>query len=730
MRGTRAMRVTFAVLSPIFLLLCVAAIWRENDSEWMRYQEEFNKEYADRATAKLEAARAGTDGDSADRWQHIIDELSVAPPEIGQIYVAELDVADRCTTCHRGIDNGLFRDAAEPFRTHPGDLLKQHDTNTFGCTPCHRGQGLATTADGAHGHEANWNTPLLPTAYVQSSCGTCHEVTHGLAGAEVVSRGADLFMEKGCYACHEPAGIRYRPKFAPPLTELKSKLADPKDWIHAWVKKPADVSPDTAMPDFQFDDEEAGKISAFLLDVQKDAAPESVALQGASAEEGKLLFEERGCRGCHAVDADDHSVSPRVPHLAGIGSKVKAAWLDRWIADPKTYNPTAAMPRVALTDDERHAVVAYLLTLKREQPLPAAPELSGFDPEEGRRLVRRYECYGCHAIEGFEKSRLSVPDLREFAAKPLADLDFGRTDIPRTKWDWLARKLREPRAYESEKIELLMPVTKLSDDEMQAIIAYVLTPAADTLPASYSVPASPAQRDLRELGWMVAHLNCTGCHPLREQEPRIARFFERKTMTPPRLDTAGGRLQGQYFFEFLLEPKAVRPWLKLRMPTFGLTQVEARMLVDGFATSVGVSEPYTYLPPTSIPADSVERGKHRFQLYKCLQCHTGTVDGKLPEGVDPEDASIDLISAKKRLRPAWIKDFLAKPKQVAGRQTRMPLVFYTIEGRPKVDDPVRDIDDITTYLMGMAEPPQLAAEEEKPAAEAPGEATDWSNYDY
>ena len=320
--------------------------------------------------------------------------------------------------------------------------------------------------------EANWLTPLLPAAYTQAGCARCHEVTHGLKGAEQVRRGADLFLEKGCYGCHDVKNVAYRPKFGPPLTPMRSKFADMRSWIYAWIKDPTHVSPDTMMPNFKLDDEEVGKIAAFLLTLPPAKAYEPVVLDGVSATDGESLFNERGCRGCHGVSADEHSVSPRVPHLAGIGSKVKAEWLDQWIADPKAYNPDTAMPKIELKVEERRAIVAYLLTLKRSEPLPPAPDVSRFKAEDGKQLVRRYECFGCHAIDGFERMRPAVPDLGEFARKPIDELDFGRTtDVARTKWDWLRRKLREPRAYETDKIELFMPLIAVSDEEAQQLIA-------------------------------------------------------------------------------------------------------------------------------------------------------------------------------------------------------------------------------------------------------------------
>ncbi len=185
-------------------------------------------------------------------------------------------------------------------------------------------------------------------------------------------------------------------------------------------------------------------------------------------------------------------------------------------------------------------------------------------------------------------------------------------------------------------------------------------------------------------------------------------------------------------YKFLLEPKQVRPWLPMRMPTFGFTEAQSRMLVDGFAAAAHVDDPYTFVPQSSVDQERFEHGFRRFRLHKCIQCHPSSIEGGLPEDLDPDDLSIDLWLTKERLRPEWLADFMARPKEIAGTQTRMPTVFYTVEGRPKVDDPKREIDDIVLYLMTMKESPEitLAKYAEEEAAEDAKKEIDWSTYEY
>jgi len=177
----------------------------------------------------------------------------------------------------------------------------------------------------------------------------------------------------------------------------------------------------------------------------------------------------------------------------------------------------------------------------------------------------------------------------------------------------------------------------------------------------------------------------------------------------------------------------VRPWLKIKMPVFSFSEDQARVLVEGFSAVADVRNPYTYVAKAEAVPERFQRGIRRFRHYKCLQCHPTSIDQGLPEDVDPEDLSINLMLTKARLRPEWIRDFMARPKQIAGNQTRMPTAFYTVDGEPKVERPREDIEDITIYMMAMVEEPEVtlkALEEERTRQEEEEHAVDWTTVDY
>ncbi len=111
-------------------------------------------------------------------------------PAIVQINVAEANIVDRCESCHMNAREPIKvtcgamtpKGAKKPdeyanaFISHTEpELLQIHDPEKFGCSPCHQGNGRATTSvEKAHGNYEHWLWPLYPKENSQAGCQSCH----------------------------------------------------------------------------------------------------------------------------------------------------------------------------------------------------------------------------------------------------------------------------------------------------------------------------------------------------------------------------------------------------------------------------------------------------------------------------------------------------------------------------------------------------------------------------
>ena len=82
---------------------------------------------------------------------------------------------------------------------------------------------------------------------------------------------------------------------------------------------------------------------------------------GSLAAQGKRVFNDQGCYGCHTMGK---SGTPIAPDLSTIGSKHSEAYLRTWLEDPKLQEPRAHMPKLELSEGEVRALAAYLASLK------------------------------------------------------------------------------------------------------------------------------------------------------------------------------------------------------------------------------------------------------------------------------------------------------------------------------------------------------------------------------
>ncbi len=262
-------------MSFVFLALVALALWREAFPSWRPIQRTFRntlQKYA--GVEKADAFQSG----------------------IKQIWIPKINVVDRCVTCHLGYDWGAVLPATlgEPLMPHPNlPYMDQHPFQQFGCTPCHGGQGWATTAEAAHG-DHGWNDPMLWTGIatrydltrgelMQMRCNYCHRHDVATPGMDQINAAKQLFKKKKCIVCHTVEGRGGAT--APEITYFGDK--DPElldfshvtgvntlfNWNYEHLMAPDQISPHTVMPTFNFTPEQARDLTLLLLSWRREIFP-------------------------------------------------------------------------------------------------------------------------------------------------------------------------------------------------------------------------------------------------------------------------------------------------------------------------------------------------------------------------------------------------------------------------------------------------------------------------
>lgn len=679
-----------------------------------------------------------------------LDAIKDRPLEIKQVVLNGLDMnefrepilrVDRCQTCHLGIDRPGFEDAKQPFRTHPHRevIFAAHPVSRFGCTICHQGQGPALDyvklvdgriPDGPHGlgkeHGGDphllWDFPLLRGELVQASCRRCHVEQDEVHLAPAYMQGKALFETLGCFGCHSVKGYEKAEKVGPDLTRVRSKVNP--SWLVRWIMNPKDYLPRTKMPNFSLSQDEATSIAAYLLSSSEPELPPLARHTGGDQKKGKELVGKLGCLGCHRVGNEfpappqpkPEEMSPAeailarfdpAPDLGQVGSKVNADWLFRWLKDPKRFSPKTRMPNLRLSDKEAADITAYLMTLGSRRELSSLrQELQ--KPERvkaGEQLIAKRGCFGCHDIRGFEKAERIAPELSNFGRKRLLELFFGHAFHVRETWeDWTFHKLKDPQIYQTDVVVQLMPNFGFSDEEVKVLRVWLKSLVTEEPSKEYQRVLSDQDRSLQEGRRLVKKYNCVGCHVIEGKGGKVAAYYEPKTMAPPPLEAGelheGEKVQAPWLFEFLKQPFPLRPWLEVRMPTFGLSDEEATGLARYFATLGKQRFPYEFADFGKIPEEQLKAAEALMSkaYLDCGSCHPQ--GDKKPEG-PREGWGPDLAMAKRRLRPDWIVRWLRDPQKIQP-DTKMPSFFLGPDAGPEDilgGDEERQILAIRDYLM-------------------------------
>src|SRR4051812_16639344 len=320
-------------------------------------------------------------------------KISDWDPTIVQINVAEANIVDRCESCHMGAreplkitaaamtDKGAKKpdEYANAFVSQPEpELLKIHDPDKFGCSPCHQGNGRATTSvEKAHGNYEHWLWPLFPKENAQAGCQTCHAADMVLASGDVqfltINGGKDLFRQRGCNGCHRYEGYDKEPEDLNSVgQQIKQIETQKKDNIKqtAYLMKQADAAQSN---------EQANRFNTQAVDLR-------VANSKLDARLQQLDFQS------HSLMQDMKKIGP---NLKDVRLKLNKNWIPVWLKKPTDFRPTTKMPNFRLTDHQIQAISAFIWQSAFSDALP---KHKPGNAAHGKELFESRGCLACHSI--------------------------------------------------------------------------------------------------------------------------------------------------------------------------------------------------------------------------------------------------------------------------------------------------------------------------------------------
>lgn len=596
-----------------------------------------------------------------------------------------------------------------------------------------------------HWHRMHhWDYPMYSSNIVEASCIKCHQGVAQIPEGKRINAARMAFIENGCHGCHLTKGFENLPKVGPNLQHISSKVS--KEWAFKWIKNPKAFRPTTRMPryflnsnnsspeDIARNDVEIRSIVEFLFSKSQPIHYQPLTLSG-NVEAGKQMVMEIGCVGCHLTEGEKPATMDTRrrfgPALIKLGSKTNATWLYNWLREPKHYSLETRMPNMKLTDQEAMDIASYLLSLrdpeweqntiprlqekylkdeivfylKRTYGLAAEKEYERMSEQEryvflGERAVSRYGCSGCHIIQGFETAKGIGTSLSEEGSKKISKFDFGFVDIEHSVPEWIWQKIHEPRSFDKDKVKrwdekLIMPNFEFSPEETQALTMLVMGLTNEKVPAEAQAIGTGRQQVAERGRWIILEKNCVACHNIDGWGGEIRTVIKEEGMAPPLLIRQGEKVQSDWFFNFLKAPGQIRPWLKVRMPNFRLTDEETNTLVQSFMNS---SEVGPFESPPNIAAH-LQDGQNLFNTFRCSICHV--VGGVVPEGREPSELAPDLVMAQTRLRPEWILAWLQDPQKYQPG-TRMP-DFFPEAALPGIlnGDPALQVIALRNYINSL-----------------------------
>jgi cytochrome c551/c552 len=708
-------------------------------------------------------------------------------PKIVQINVAEANIVDRCESCHMGTreplkittasmtEKGAKKpdEYADAFVSHPEpQLFTIHDPDKFGCSPCHQGNGRATTSvEKAHGNYEHWLWPLYPKENAQAGCQACHSADMVLVSGDMqwqtINDGKDLFRQKGCMGCHRYEGYDREPEELNSISQQIKQIDGQKiDNFKqaAYLMKQADAAQSN---------EEANRLNTQAVDLR-------VANTRLDGQLQQLDFQS------HSLMQDVKKVGP---NLKDVRLKLNRNWIPVWLKKPTDFRPTTKMPNFRLTDHQIQAISAYIWQSALTDPLP---KHKPGNADHGKELFETRGCLACHSMgegdqmvggtfaanltrEG-EKANYDylvrwIHNARErtrpycpYEKKDIGPEDYARKGLP---YQFDLEHSRCPNDGHELQVQnmTVMPSLRLSEEDAEDIATFLMT-KKEKDPSSYADASYMDDPSLKEEGkkW-VRFYGCGGCHEIAgmEDEGRIGTELTFEGSKPiERLDFAlftvpaqrGGKdsepIKNKEDLARLPDGPATKPWYDhkgffehklaepnvydegmvkseteaLRMPNLHLTKDQVRDLTTFLMGSQETSLPASYIYKPGDSRHDIQEGWWVIKKYNCMGCHQfipgqQTILMGLPQYQDAqEQLPPKLLTEGARVDPEWLRKFLSNPSLSTTDTNRNGVRPYLKVRMPTFSFSDHELRVLVRFFQALSQQPMPYIPEDVPTLTA------------
>jgi len=396
----------------------------------------------------------------------------------------------------------------------------------------------------------------------------------------------------------------------PNLIGLGSKVTS--EWLYEWLMNPQDYMPTTRMPNLRLSSQQAKDLTAYLLqhknqdfenspaheydesvldeltiNVLKKSNPETFARAKAEKMDrqdklnfiGEKSIRHYGCFGCHEIDGFENA-KPIGTEITEEGSKpvgkfdfglfhdiehTNHAWIENKLRTPRIYDrgkesqflDLLKMPNFQFSEEEIEAITTAILSFnadKVSEPLMAHLK----DPDvykKGHRLVKQYNCQGCHLIQGQGGQLIDVIGPPEYGPPNLNS--EGRKANP----DWLLSFFNDPSIIRPN-LQVKMPsFHQITDEDWDAIISYFQH--ADGEKISYRGELATDTKSVEYMAGTKLHElgACDNCHFYGTTFPK-----QEASTWAPNLAMTKERLNPDWVKEWLRDPQTIMPGTKMPAP--------------------------------------------------------------------------------------------------------------------------------------------------------------------